>query len=261
MPLSQLADIRRYWNRFLHDQDMSKAPPGSDEWYRDLAGYRYDKQPYLEDLAGFDAYAEHDLLEIGCGIAVDLARFAHGGARVRGVDVAERALGLGRQHLAREGVDADLAVMDGEHLGFADESFDVVYAHGVLPYVENPRAMVGEIHRVLRPEGTAVLMVYHRDSWLHWMSKVTRVDLEHVGAPIFRSFRRGEVVELLRDFAEVRISTERLPVATRLHDGWKANLYNRLFVPVFNAIPKTVTSPWGWHLMIWARKAPVKRAS
>jgi SAM-dependent methyltransferase len=144
--------------------------------------------------------------------------------------------------------------MDGENLALADESFDIVYAHGVLPYVESPEAIASEIHRVLRPGGTAVLMVYHTDSWLHWASRVTQVDLEHVGAPVFRTFRRSEVEKLLEKYESVRIVPERYPVATRQHRGRKAALYKRVYVPAFNALPRRLTAAWGWHLMIWARK-------
>src|SRR5262245_39698055 len=105
-----LQRIRAYWNRFLHDQQMSAAPSGTPEWFADLADYRYSKQPYLERLAGFDAYGGRRLLEIGCGTGLDLARFARGGARVVGVDVAERALRLAADHLRRQRVPGELVV-------------------------------------------------------------------------------------------------------------------------------------------------------
>ena len=40
--------------------------------------------------------------------------------------------------------------MNGECMQFADNTFDVVYAHGVLQYTADTERMIGEIHRVLK---------------------------------------------------------------------------------------------------------------
>jgi SAM-dependent methyltransferase len=49
-------------------------------------------------------------------------------------------------------------VADGEHLPFLDNSFDFVFAHGVVQYTANPRQLVAEVHRVLKPTGTLALV-------------------------------------------------------------------------------------------------------
>jgi SAM-dependent methyltransferase len=48
------------------------------------------------------------------------------------------------------------------NLPFAADSFDVVFSHGVLHHVPQIEAAQGEIHRVLRPGGELVIMVYAR---------------------------------------------------------------------------------------------------
>jgi hypothetical protein len=52
----------------------------------------------------------------------------------------------------------------------------------------------------------------------------------------------------------VRIVPERFPVKSRLHGGWKGTLYNTMFVGTFNALPRAVVRPLGWHLMAFCRK-------
>ena len=47
---------------------------------------------------------------------------------------------------------------------FPERSFDLVYSNGVLHHVEDTDRAIGEVHRVLRPGGTAQVMLYHRDS-------------------------------------------------------------------------------------------------
>ena len=174
----RLSQIRDYWDLSLHDQEMSQAAVGSTRWFSDLAAYRYEKLDYLARVVGFDGFAGKRVLEVGCGIGLDLARFARGGAQVTGVDLSPRAVALAQAYLATQGLAGDVLEMNGEAMAFADERFDVVYAHGVIQYTEHPARMVAEIHRVLRTGGTAILMLYHRDSWLMWMSRVTTVGLD-----------------------------------------------------------------------------------
>jgi SAM-dependent methyltransferase len=49
--------------------------------------------------------------------------------------------------------------MDIHHMPFADRSFDVVLCNHVLEHVDNDIQAMTEIHRVLRPEGFAILQV------------------------------------------------------------------------------------------------------
>jgi SAM-dependent methyltransferase len=114
--------------------------------------------------------------------------------------------------------------------------------------------MVSELHRVLRPGGEAILMVYNKYSWLNAMSKVMNVELEHEDAPVLKKYSIGEFRQLLRIFTHYRIVPERFPVETRLHHGIKAALYNGGFVRLFNILPRSLVRPLGWHLMAFATK-------
>ncbi|HEX9636829.1 MAG TPA: class I SAM-dependent methyltransferase [Acidobacteriota bacterium] len=252
-PGSLLAQVRDYWNAHIHDLEMTRHAPGTREFFQDLDAYRFDKLRYLPRLVDFAGYRDRRLLEVGCGIGIDLARFARGGAQVTGVDLSRTAIGLARRHLELAGLSARLQVANGEQLPFEAESFDLVYAHGVLQYTADPAAMARECRRVLVPGGAAIFMVYNRYSWLTAMSKLTRVELEHQDAPVLRTFSSGELRRLLAPFREIRIVPERFPVASRLHRGWKAALYNQMFVPAFDLLPRAVVRPLGWHLMAFCR--------
>jgi SAM-dependent methyltransferase len=144
--------------------------------------------------------------------------------------------------------------MNGEELLFEDNSFDIVYAHGVVQYTARAHEMMKEIHRVLRPDGEAILMVYNRNSWLNAMSWVMKVGLEHEDAPVLKKYSIGEYKLLLEPFSEYKIIPERFPVETRLHHGLKATLYNKGFVKLFHLLPKSLVRPLGWHLMAFAKK-------
>ena len=252
--MSTTAEVRKYWEAHIHDLEITTHPVGSRGFFQDLDQYHFEKLHHLLRLVDFDAYRGRRVLEVGCGAGVDLARFAKGGAIVTGVDLTSSAIDLARQNFAQQGLTADLRVADGEHLPFPDDSFDLVYAHGVVQYTAQPRRLVDECRRVLEPGGEAVFQVYNRVSWLNALSKLMKVGLEHDDAPVLLKFTIGEFKDLVDGFSEVRIVPERFPVHSRLHGGWKGALYNRLFVRGFNLLPRALVRRFGWHLLAFCRK-------
>jgi ubiquinone/menaquinone biosynthesis C-methylase UbiE len=246
--------IKAYWNEHIHDLEIATQPVGSAEFFRELEEYRFDKLRYLPQVVDFISYRGKTILEVGCGVGIDLVRFARGGAIVTGIDLAEVSIELARKNFIHNRLEADLQVMDGEAMTFADNSFDVAYAHGVLQYTHDARRMVGELHRVLKTGGEAIVMVYNKYSWLNALSKLMKVELEHEDAPILRKYSVGETKELLKPFSQVRILVERFPVESKLHHGLKARLFNQVFVKTFNSLPLWLVRPTGWHIMAFAKK-------
>ena len=247
--------ITSYWNHRIHDLEMTDQPVGTKAFFDDLDDYRFDKLHYLPKVVDFSAFRGQRLLEVGCGIGTDLVRFAKGGARVTGIDLAETAIDLARKNFELNGVAAEeLRVANGEALPYADASFDVVYGHGVVQYTADAPKLIREMHRVLKPGGTGIFMVYNRVSWLNALSKVMKVALEHEDAPVLKKYSIAEFRELLEPFSEVRIVPERFPVKSRLHKGWKGVAFNTMFVGTFNALPRSWVRPLGWHLMAFGKK-------
>ena len=246
--------IQRYWNARIHDLEMTDAEVGTKAFFDDLDDYRFDKLHYLPKLVDFSSFRGRRLLEVGCGIGTDLVRFARGGARVTGVDLSETAIDLARKNFALNGVAAEeLRVANGEQLPYPNELFDVV-RDGVIQYTADPAQLIRECHRVLKPGGAAIFMVYNRVSWLNALSKVMKVALEHEDAPVLKKFSIGEFRELLKPFADTQIVPERFPVKSRLHKGWKGVAFNTMFVGTFNALPRSWVRPLGWHLMAFCKK-------
>jgi ubiquinone/menaquinone biosynthesis C-methylase UbiE len=249
-----IKQIASYWDEHIHDLSITTHAVGTPGFFQELDQYRYDKLNYLPRLVHFSSYKGKNLLEVGCGAGIDLVRFAREGANVTGIDLSETAIDLAYRNFMQSGLNVDLSVMNGECMQFADNMFDVVYAHGVLQYTSDAEKMIAEIHRVLRPGGEAIMMVYNKYSWLNLMRNVTKVPLEHEGAPVLRKFSVSELKQLLRPFQEYRIVPERFPVKTKLHSGWKARLFNNVFVGAFNLMPRPWIRPFGWHLMAFALK-------
>jgi SAM-dependent methyltransferase len=247
-------EVRAYWNQHIHDLEITRHPVGSRGFFEDLDQYHFEKLYHLFRLVDFAGYRGRRVLEVGCGAAVDLARFARGGAQATGVDLSASAIELARANFEQQGLPGRFEVADGEHLPFPDNAFDLVYAHGVVQYTANPQQLVNECRRVLKPGGEAVFQVYNRISWLNALSKLMKVGLEHDDAPVLLKFSIGEFRRLLGGFSEVRIVPERFPVKSRLHGGWKGAIYNGLFVGTFNALPRALVRRFGWHLLAFCRK-------
>src|SRR4051794_41297709 len=125
------AAVRAYWNDHIHDLEISRHAPGSREFFADLDQYHFEKLHHLPRLVDFAAYRGKAVLDVGCGAGTDLARFVRNGAIGTGVDISPSAIALARQNFAQQGLTADLREADGEHLPFAAEAFDFVFAHGV----------------------------------------------------------------------------------------------------------------------------------
>ena len=246
--------VREYWDRHIHDLEITKHPVGSRGFFDDLDQYHFEKLHHLLRLVDFDGYRRRRVLEVGCGAGVDLARFAKGGAIVVGVDLAPSAIDLARANFGQQGLSGEFHVADGEQLPFPDDSFDFVFAHGVVQYTSHPQHLVDECRRVLKPGGEALFQVYNRISWLNALSKLMKVGLEHDDAPVLLKLSIGEFRRLVSGFREVRIVPERFPVKSRLHGGWKGAVYNGLFVGTFNALPKQLVQRFGWHLLAFCRK-------
>ena len=105
----------------------------------------------LEDLASL-LPRESAVLDLGCGAGVPVTRWlSDGGFGVTGVDVSARQLDLARNLVP----DATFIKADMTELTFAPETFDAAVAfHSIIhvPRTEHP-ALLGHIHRWLRPEG------------------------------------------------------------------------------------------------------------
>jgi 2-polyprenyl-3-methyl-5-hydroxy-6-metoxy-1,4-benzoquinol methylase len=59
-------------------------------------------------------------------------------------------------------------------VALAAGSFNLVTSIGLIEYLENPYAFARELHRVLRPDGTAILSTPNNESWRSLISFVLR---------------------------------------------------------------------------------------
>jgi SAM-dependent methyltransferase len=166
-------DRREFWTGYQPGFRASDAPVGSPAFFTDVEAHLYALEPDIAELVDFERWAGLDVLEAGCGIATDGMRFVRAGARYTGIDFSPTALAFGRRRLDLEDRTARLVRGSITHLPFADASFDLVYSNGVIHHMPETGRAIGEFHRVLRPSGTAIVMVYHRRSFNFYVSIMT----------------------------------------------------------------------------------------
>ncbi len=250
----KLRAVRDYWNNHVDDWKVAKSEPGTAEFFREIEEYRFEKLHYLPRVVDFGGHAGQSVLDVGCGVGNDTSRFARGGALVTGIDLAPHSVDLAKRNFAQRGLKGDFLVMNGERMDFPSNHFDVVYCHTVLHFTPNPERMIAEIHRVLKPGGEAILMTVNRRSWLRFLQIVAKVEVDYLDAPVFHTYTIAEFRRLLGVFSRVKLVPERFPVATKVHGGLKAALFNTVFVSAFGLLPKSVIRNSGHHLMAFCGK-------
>ncbi len=286
--------VRAFWQANPCGVKFADAPPGTRKFYELVEAHRYTKEWHIPIAADFESARGLKVLEIGCGLGTDGAQFAQAGADYTGVDLTEAAVELARRRFEMFGIPGEFQTADAEQLQFADNTFDLVYSHGVLHHTPETEKAIGEIHRVLRPGGRAVVMLYHRDSYNY---RVNISMLRRAGANLLRfnsgvklaHLITGEPIESLRQHAQ-RLKTEkesylapdeflsqntdgagnplarvysRAEARELFKDFSKVELrtyfLNKRWLPVIGGVlPRSweskLASRWGWHLWIYATK-------
>src|SRR6185503_11603511 len=198
--------VRAFWQAHPCGTKFGDAEMGTREFFERVEAHRYAKEWHIPAAAGFASTRGLRVLEIGCGMGTDGAQFAAAGADYTGIDLTEAAIDLARKKFAIAGLKGEFRVADAEKLDFADESFDVVYSHGVLHHTPDTEGAIKEIHRVLKTGGRAVVMLYHRGSYNYRIG--IRV-LRRAGAGLLKSESgirivnrlTGEPIDSLREHA------------------------------------------------------------
>ena len=286
--------VRAFWQQNPCGVKFAEAAPGTRHFYELVEAHRYTKEWHIPEAAGFASAGGLKVLEIGCGLGTDGAQFAEAGAEYTGVDLTAAAVELASKRFQLYGLAGKFQTADAENLEFADESFDLVYSHGVLHHTPETQQAIDEVHRVLKPGGRAVVMLYHRDSYNY---KINISILRRVGARLLNWEAgvglvhrvTGEPRDSLRQHAQL-LKTEKQsylspeeflsqntdgagnPLA-RVYSRREARVLfskfssvtvktyflNKRWLPILGSVlPRSLetrlASRWGWHLWIYATK-------
>ena len=107
-----------------------------------------------------------------------------------------------------------------ENIPFDDESFDLVYSWGVIHHSPNTKLAIDEIYRVLRPNGKAKIMIYHKWSlvglllWVRyslfnlkpWKS-LNHIYSKYLESPGTKAYSIKEATSMFSQFNNIKITT------------------------------------------------------
>ncbi|HXG68909.1 MAG TPA: class I SAM-dependent methyltransferase [Blastocatellia bacterium] len=288
------ARVHDFWQANPCGAKFAQVEIGTREFFEAVERHRYQTEWHIPEVVGFERWRARDVLEIGCGLGTDAVSFARAGARYTGIDLTERSIELVRRRFALEGLTADLKTADAEALPFPDASFDLVYSHGVLHHTPDTQHAINEAHRVLKPGGTAMVMLYHKNSYNYYVNimtlrrmgvrllrfdwgpglvhRLTGEDLDRL-RQLQRDYRRNPKRLLDRDeflnqntdgagnpLARVYTRREALAMFSRFREARaEVHFLNKRWIPLLgNLLPRPVermlAGRVGWHLWIIAKK-------
>jgi SAM-dependent methyltransferase len=286
--------VRAFWQANPCGVKFAEAEPGTRRFYELVEAHRYATEWHIPSAADFAGARGSKVLEIGCGLGTDGAQFAKAGADYTGVDLTEAAVELTRRRFGLFDLPGKFQTADAENLDFPDESFDLVYSHGVLHHTPDTAKAIREVHRVLRPGGHAIVMLYHRNSYNY---RVNISLLRRAGAKLLKwdsgvkvvHKLTGEPLDKLEEHARLMRTERQSYLAdeeflSQNTDGagnplarvysrqearelfrdfsrvtFKTYFFNKRWLPLLGKLlPRSVESQlasrWGWHLWIYATK-------
>jgi len=138
----------RWWDPHSEFRPLHEINPLRLEWIVDVGG-------------GLDGKR---VVDIGCGGGILAEAMAARGARVTGIDLSQKALGVARLHQLESGAAVDYRLCSAETLAAEEPaSFDVVTCMEMLEHVPSPAAIIAAAATLVVPGGTIVISTLNRN--------------------------------------------------------------------------------------------------
>jgi 2-polyprenyl-6-hydroxyphenyl methylase/3-demethylubiquinone-9 3-methyltransferase len=144
-------------------QSTANADPAELEKFSALAHRWWDPQGEFRPLHAINPlrlewierhapHAGQDVLDVGCGGGILTEAMAQKGARVPGIDLAEKPLRVAQLHLLESRLEVDYQLASAEDYAASHaEGFDVLTCMEMLEHVPDPASAVAACARLLRP--------------------------------------------------------------------------------------------------------------
>jgi ubiquinone/menaquinone biosynthesis C-methylase UbiE len=218
---TKLDEVFEFWNSESCGERYSIGDNETEKFISETVK-RYELEPYIKPFAEFENFKDLDVLEIGVGFGSDHSQIAQQNPKsLTGIDLTERAIENTKTRFQVLGLTSSLQTDNAEGLSFKSESFDAVYSWGVLHHSPNTPKCFEEVHRILRPNGLAKIMVYHKNAPVGWMlwtkyallkgqpfRTLNEIYAAYLESPGTKAYTIAEAKELTKLFRESKISVQ-----------------------------------------------------
>lgn len=130
--------------------------------------------------------ASGSVLEVAPGpgyFAIELAKL--GNYQVRGLDISQTFVEIARQNAAKAGVQVEFLRGNASQMPFEENRFDFAVCRAAFKNFTDPLGALNEMHRVLKPGGTALIIDLRRDAtWESINGAVNGMNLGAVNSAI-----------------------------------------------------------------------------
>jgi 2-polyprenyl-6-hydroxyphenyl methylase/3-demethylubiquinone-9 3-methyltransferase len=116
---------------------------------------------YIDSIAGLSGKTA---LDVGCGGGILSEAMTARGARVTGIDLADKPLKVARLHLLESGLEVEYVKIAAEALAATSETrYDVVTCMEMLEHVPDPAATVRACSELVKPGGFVFFATLNRN--------------------------------------------------------------------------------------------------
>jgi SAM-dependent methyltransferase len=152
---------------------LEAAEPYSLQWFLNIETLRHSRQGrWIPRLLEFAKHSGETLLCLGHGLGTDWLQYARHGARVVVCSSSRSQLALVRRNFELRRLPGRFLHASPAGLPLESASIDVVCAAGVLETAPEPRAVIDEIYRVLKPGGKVLTVAPARFDVDFWQRAV-----------------------------------------------------------------------------------------
>ncbi len=170
------SEIKDFWNAHPCGAelvgDLSEETRAEyEEFFDRYDRYRYQKEAHiLTNLDRIDFRGKR-VLEIGLGQGADAEQIVNRGGKYSGVDLTDESVKRVKMRFSLHRLEYEtIERSNALQLPFDDDTFDIVFSHGVLHHIPEIKKAQTEIARVLKPDGKLVVMLYAKWSLNYLLS-------------------------------------------------------------------------------------------
>nr|UXE44177.1 ubiquinone biosynthesis O-methyltransferase, mitochondrial [uncultured bacterium] len=179
------------WTRYTSQQKVNDYFESTAAYWKNVyfdnkllpAIYQDRHNTALGWIRELDLPRDARILEVGCGAGLTTIALARDGYAVDALDSTPVMLQITRNDAVEQGVQHRIRILSGDvhALPFEAQTFDLVIAIGVIPWLHSERLALQEMQRVLKPGGYLLVTADNN-------ARLSRL-LDPVSSPLLAPFR------------------------------------------------------------------------